>query len=128
MWKWLIYTVFIRRVTLKITSKSTKSYQLFPTFQQCIYAVLVKIHSLVQGKAHRNPILDISECWCDLEHQVMVTKIYSTLSLLPTMHICEFGQNPSISSEDKALFKLPTAMVRGWGTLIFTYEGHLESS
>ena len=42
------------------------------------------------------------------------------------MYLCEFGQNPSLGSEDKAPFKVPTAMVRGWDTLIFTYIRRLR--
>ena len=63
-----------RRVTLKIMSRSPKSNQL-PSFQQCIYASLVKIPSLVQSIAQGNPILDISEYRCDLENKVKVTNI-----------------------------------------------------
>ena len=50
-----------RRVTLKIMSRS-------PKFQQGIYASLVKIPPLVQSIAQGNPMLDISECPCDLEN------------------------------------------------------------
>ena len=89
-----------RRVTLKIRSRSPKSDQLLPPLQQCIYASLVKIPPLAQSIAQGNLILDISECRCDLENEVKVTKILSTLPLLPTVHLCEFGQNPSTGSED----------------------------
>ena len=51
-----------RSVTLKIMSRSPLS-----TFQQCIYASLVKIPQLVQSITQGNPILDISECRCDPE-------------------------------------------------------------
>ena len=65
-----------RKVTLKIMSRSPKSNQLFPPFQQCIYANLVKIPPLVQSIVQGTPILDISERLCDLENLVKVTKIY----------------------------------------------------
>ena len=65
-----------RKVTLKIMSRSPKFYQLFPPFQQCIYASLVKIPPLVQSIAQGTLIFDISECLCDLENLAKVTKIY----------------------------------------------------
>ena len=58
-------------VTLKIRSKSQKYNQRFPYSEQSIYAGLVKIHPLVQKLTHRNPILDISKCRCDLENKDM---------------------------------------------------------
>ena len=45
--------ILYRMVTLKIKSRSPKSNQLFPPFQQCIYASLVKIHRLVQKTMNR---------------------------------------------------------------------------
>ena len=57
-----------RKVTLKIMSRSPKSNQLFPPFQQCIHVRLVKIAPLVQSIVQGTPILDISECLCDLEN------------------------------------------------------------
>ena len=62
-------------VTLKIRSRSPKSNQLLSSSQQFIFVSLVKIHPLVQKLTHRNPILDISKCRCDLENKVKVTKI-----------------------------------------------------
>ena len=62
-------------VTLKIWSRSPNFNQLFPFSQQCIYASLVKIHPLVQKITHRNHILGISKCPCDLENKVKVIKI-----------------------------------------------------
>ena len=96
-----LYSLY-RMVTLKIRSRSSKSIQLFSHSQHCINATLVKIHPLVQKITHRNLILDISKCRCDLENNVKVTKISSTLSILPTMYLCKFGQMPSTSSEDNA--------------------------
>ena len=61
-------------MTLKIRSRSPKFIQLFPLSQQCIYASLVKIHPLVQKIKHRNSIMDVSKCPCDLENEVKVTK------------------------------------------------------
>ena len=63
-----------RVVTLKIMSRSLKFYQLFSYSMHCIYANLVKIHSLVQQITLRNPILHIIKCWCDLENYVKVRK------------------------------------------------------
>ena len=39
---------------------------------------------------------------CDHENKVKVTKILSSIPLLPTMYLCKFSQNPSTGSEDKA--------------------------
>ena len=36
-------------------------------------------------------------------NKVKVIKILSTLSLLPTVYLCKFGQNPITGSEDNAL-------------------------
>ena len=47
-----LYTLY-RMVTLRIMSRSSKSNQLFPPFQQCIYASMVNIHLLVQNKVHK---------------------------------------------------------------------------
>ena len=80
--------------------RSPKSNQLFPLLQQCIYASLVKIPPLVQSMAQGNPILDMLECWFDLENYVKVTKLKAILSLLQTMYLCKFGQNLSTGSED----------------------------
>ena len=55
-------------VTLKVRSRSSKSNQLFPFSKQFIYASLVKIHTLVQKITHRNHIMDILKCPCDLEN------------------------------------------------------------
>ena len=85
-------------MTLKIRSRSIKSNQLYSSSQQCIFACLVKIHPLVQKITHGNHISDISKCCCDLENKVKVTKLQSTLSPLPTMYLCKFGQNPSTGS------------------------------
>ena len=54
-------------VTLKIMSRTPKSNEFFPPFQQCIYTSLFKIHTLVQNIAQGNPILDISKCRGDLK-------------------------------------------------------------
>ena len=51
---------------------------------------------------YRNPILDISKCQCELENYVKVTKIQPTLTLLPAMYLCKFGQDTSSGSEDNA--------------------------
>ena len=56
-------------VTLKIRSRSPKSNQPFLSSQQCFYASLVKIHRLVQKITHRNHMLDVSKCYCDLENR-----------------------------------------------------------
>ena len=48
-----IYSLY-RMVTLKIRSRSPKSNQLFPSSKHCIYASLVKIHSLIQKIMHVN--------------------------------------------------------------------------
>ena len=40
-------------VTLKMRSRTPKSYQLFPPYQPCTYASLVKIHPLVQKISFR---------------------------------------------------------------------------
>ena len=66
----MIYQLFQGRavVTMKIRSRSLKSNLLFSVSKQCIYASLVKIPTLVQSLAQRNPILDISECRCDLQN------------------------------------------------------------
>ena len=98
----LFWTFHSAGFTMKIRSRSPKSNQLFPYLKQCIYTSLVKIHRFVQKITHGNPFLDISKCGCDLENYAKVTKIKSTLSLLLTMYLCKFGQNPSTSSEDKA--------------------------
>ena len=45
---------------------------------------------------------DMSNCPCDLDNWVNVTKIELILPLLPTMYLCEFGQNTSAGSEDNA--------------------------
>ena len=45
--------------------------------------------------------LKISKCWCDPEHEVKVTKIYSLLFSLPVMRLRQFGQNPLIVSGDR---------------------------
>ena len=45
-------------VTLKIRSRSPKSNQLFPSSKQCIYAIFVKIHNLVQKIMHGNEKVD----------------------------------------------------------------------
>ena len=37
-----------------------------------------------------------------LEIMVQVTKLKSTISLLTTMYLCKFGQNPSTNSEETA--------------------------
>ena len=62
------FIVFIGWWHWKLYKGHQKSNQLFPPFQQCIYAGLVEIHPLVQNIAHRNPILNISKCPCDLEN------------------------------------------------------------
>ena len=55
-------------VTLNIRGSSPKSKHLFPSFQKCFYASLLKIHPLVQKITHGNPILDISKSQFDLEN------------------------------------------------------------
>ena len=80
-------------VTLKMMSRSPKSNQLFTPSQHCFYASLVKICPLVQKITPGNEISYITKCRCDLEDEVKVTKIYSTLHALPTLYLCKFGQN-----------------------------------
>ena len=57
-----------RKVTLKMMSRSPKSNQLFPPFQQCFNASLIKISLLAQNKAQGDPILNITEYRCVLEN------------------------------------------------------------
>ena len=55
--------------------------------------------------------------WCDLENEVKVTKIYSTLFPLPIMKLCKFGENP------------PTGKGKGDRVakrLIFTFFIHVD--
>ena len=68
-----LYSLY-RMMTLKIMSRPTKSNQLFPTFQQCIYA-----SSTGSKYSAQNPFLERSKCQCDLENQAKVTKIYFNL-------------------------------------------------
>ena len=71
----LFWTFQSANVTLKTRSRSPKSNVLFPSSQQCIYASLVKTHPMVQTITHRNSILDISKCQCDIKNKIKVTKI-----------------------------------------------------
>ena len=96
------------RVTLNILSRSQKTYQLFPPFQQCIYASLVKIPPLVQSKTQGNPIFDIQSAGVTLKKRSRSPK---SNQLSPSSQQCikaslvkihQFGQFPSTSSEDNA--------------------------
>ena len=74
-----------------------KSNQLFPLFQQCIYASLVKIPPLVQSIAKGNPILTFQGVG-----ETLKIRPRSPESNHPTMYLCEFGQNPTTGSEVNA--------------------------
>ena len=88
-------------MTLKIKSRSPKSKQIITPSQHCIYASLVKICPLVQKIIPGNEISYITKGRCDLENEVKVTKIYSTLHTLPTLYLCKFGLNLSTGTETK---------------------------
>ena len=79
--------------TLKFTSRSSKSNQLFSFSQQYIYACLVKIYPLNQKTTHGNPILHIS-------FRPKTPKSNQLFASSQQCTICKFGQNTSISSED----------------------------
>ena len=68
-------------VTLKVMSRSPKSYQLFILPQLYNTLSLAGIHCSIQEISYKSPILvkfDISKCWCDLSHlenKVRIIKI-----------------------------------------------------
>ena len=72
-------------MTLKITSRSPKSNQLFSFFQQCIYASLVKIHPLVQKVTHGHHILTFQSAHVALKIRSRSPKSYK---LFPSSQQC----------------------------------------
>ena len=91
-------------VTLKIESSSSKFKQVFYPSQLYNQPSFVWTHQLVHKIRCRQAFL--VKIWhsyvpCDLENKVKATKIQSFISPTPLMYPYEFGQNPSISSQDR---------------------------
>ena len=96
-------------VTLKLMSKSPKSNQIFQLSQGYNTCNLTGIHHLVQEIWCRQAFLDKiwhSKCWCDLENQFMVTKIYTLLSHVSVVFLFKYGQNPPINSGGRVQTRL----------------------
>ena len=96
-----VFYSIVWTVTFEISSRSSKSDQLFIAKHNTIYKVWSK--SIILFKRHYNGKLfwskfDILMCYCDLETKVKVTKILSTIFPLPTMCLFKFSQNPQSGS------------------------------
>ena len=108
--KGFIFKVFIVWWTWKLAEDHQNLISSFNYPNDTIHKEsLARIHHLVQEIGCRQFFsieMSHSECWCDLENEVKVTKIYSFLSHVSEVFLCKFSHNPPIGPEDRMQTRL----------------------